>query len=301
MPRLPSLCAAALVAALAVPAAAGAAYAPTFAVKLDPATPNSATALTTTLSQASGETSTKRVKLALPSRFGPAFGAQLSPCSEEQKAARACPEASRMGSARAQTLFGPFTGTVNYGPVGPGGIRIFVFLSNGVAPLDQTLEGIIGVTPTGFTTTFDGLPDVPTTTFELALDGPPRSLVKTARDCGEYIFKAELTSQKGEQVNVDAPVTVGPCADPPPRIGAVKAKGRTISFSLSEPAKVSVEVKRGRKVVFSKSLDAPAGKRTVRMARRLGRGRYRINVRAVDAAGGRSLRSGVLTVRARRR
>lgn len=287
-----------LLLACALPSPALGAYAPKLSVTVDPATPNAATALTSVVTQLSGETASKRVRLVLPTNFKPAMGTQLKPCNDAQVAARACPEESRMGAAEAQTGAGRFSGTVNYGPVSDKGIRFFIFLSNGIALLDQTIEGTIIVTPTGFVTELDGLPDVATTSFKLSLAGAPRSLLANPRDCGDYLFKAEFTSQRDEQATSESSVKVAPCKNKLPRVTNVTAKGRTIRYSLSEAAQVSVQVKRGKTVVFERgAAAAPAGKRTVRISKKLKKGRYRVVVRALDAEGGRGLGSGRLVVK----
>jgi len=295
-PRLPVI-AALLALSLAAPAVAGAAYDPKLTIALDPATPGANTALTSTVTQAGGETPSKKVVLTLPAAFGPASGTILTPCKDEEKAARRCPESSRMGTVLAQTMAGTFSGTVNYGPVNDRGIRFFIFLSNGITLLDQTIEGVIVVTPNGFQTILDGLPDVATTSFELKLAGPPRSLLKTPRECGTYVFKAAFTSQKDEQAAQSVPVDVAPCRNKPPRVDEVTGRKGLVRFTLSKPAPGSVEVKRGTKVLVRKSFAGTAGRNRVEVTRKLKRGTYRVVVRATDPAGARGIASGTLTVR----
>ena len=296
MPRLPFLAVAVFLAAALTPQSAQAAFAPKLAIRVDPATPDTPTALTSTITQAGGETPIRRVRLALPSQFGPAFGSTLKSCSDAERAARACPEESRMGTARAQTMLGTFEGTVHYGPVGDQGPRIFVFLSNGVALLDQSLEGVIRVTAKGFETVFDGLPDVETSSFELALEGAPKTLLSTPRDCGTYVFAADFTSQDDESATAESPVEIAPCRNFRPRIGGIGVKGRSLRFRLSEPAQVAVAIRRGGRTLSRKSVAGIAGRNTVRI-RRPSRGRYRVVLRATDPGG----LTGVASRRLRRR
>jgi P pilus assembly chaperone PapD len=64
-----------------------------------------------------------------------------------------------------------------------------------------------------------------------------------------------------------------------------------VRFRLSEPATVTVRVKRrgSRKVLKSASVQAPAGTRTVTLrSKRLKKGRYTVDLRARDAFGNRS-------------
>lgn len=303
MLRLPTSLALALLGAAFLPATAGAAFAPKLAIALDPATPDQPTALTSTITQASGETPIRRVVLQLPQRFGPAFGSQLQPCTDEQKSARACPEPSKMGDARAETQFGTFTGTVNYGTPSAEGPRLFVFLSNGVSFLDQTLEGKIIVTPEGFQTIFDGLPNVETSSFRLALAGAPRSLIKTPRDCGDYVFKAQLTSQKDEPAAAEAPVTVGPCPYVAPKVLDVELarRGRAVRFRLLKAMQVEVLVKRGKKVLSRSATAAAKGENVVAIKRPKRAGRYRVVVRATDERGATGVGHARLVRKAKRR
>jgi hypothetical protein len=62
-----------------------------------------------------------------------------------------------------------------------------------------------------------------------------------------------------------------------------------VKFRLSEPATVTVRVKRGRRVVKSKRVQAGAGTHTVTVrSKKLKKGRYTIEVLARDASGNRS-------------
>jgi hypothetical protein len=90
----------------------------------------------------------------------------------------------------------------------------------------------------------------------------------------------------------DTPAPTGGTADaikPTLRSIGASAKRRAVkvSFRLSENATVIIRVKRGSKVVKSVSKQLAAGKRTVsvRSAKKLKKGRYKIEVRARDASG----------------
>ena len=62
-----------------------------------------------------------------------------------------------------------------------------------------------------------------------------------------------------------------------------------VRFTLSEPATVTVRVKRGRKVIQSKRVQAGAGTRSVTLrSKRLKKGRYTVEIEARDASGNRS-------------
>jgi plastocyanin len=66
--------------------------------------------------------------------------------------------------------------------------------------------------------------------------------------------------------------------------------GARVTFRLSEPATVTIRIKRGKKTVITKRVQAAAGKRMVTVrSRKLRKGRYAIQVLARDAVGNRSV------------
>jgi plastocyanin len=63
-----------------------------------------------------------------------------------------------------------------------------------------------------------------------------------------------------------------------------------VTFRLSEPATVTIRIKRGKKTVITKRVQAAAGRRRVTVrSRKLRKGRYAIQVLARDAVGNRSV------------
>jgi hypothetical protein len=84
----------------------------------------------------------------------------------------------------------------------------------------------------------------------------------------------------------------GPAVDTrAPAIAGLRVRHRRVRFALDEAARVTVKVSRRGKVVRRVQRDAAAGTVTVRLRRRAIRlpGRYRVTVRAVDAAGNAAL------------
>jgi hypothetical protein len=71
-----------------------------------------------------------------------------------------------------------------------------------------------------------------------------------------------------------------PKADQPPRLSAVKLKGRKLSFKLDRPSSVLIQVVRGKKIVAKKKLHARKGRSSTRAFKRLRKGRYRLRVTA---------------------
>jgi hypothetical protein len=78
------------------------------------------------------------------------------------------------------------------------------------------------------------------------------------------------------------PPVVQPRDTTPPRLTRVRVVRRLLRFRLSEPANVKVVVRRGRTLRLAR----PAGANRVKL--RVRRGRHRVTVTAVDAAGNRS-------------
>jgi multicopper oxidase len=66
-----------------------------------------------------------------------------------------------------------------------------------------------------------------------------------------------------------------------------KRAGRRVAFrfTLSEPAAVTLTVKRGKRTIAKLARAAAAGTNTLKLRKRLRRGRYRVIARAIDAAG----------------
>jgi hypothetical protein len=84
--------------------------------------------------------------------------------------------------------------------------------------------------------------------------------------------------------DVAAPSPAPPAADTvAPRLTRLRVVRRQLRFRLSEPARVRVAIKRGRRVARL-TVDGRAGSNRARL-RRLAPGRYRVIARPVDAAG----------------
>jgi hypothetical protein len=275
---------AAVIAALALPASARAAYAPHLGASIDPTTPGQPVGLTTTVTQGPTENASRTVKVQLPQGFGPNLSSTIQPCGSQ----RPCPAASQLGTASAQTAFGPFTGTVHLTGMGGGGFQLVVLLSGnalGLLAVNQTLNGTVVPTPRGFLTTFDNLPNLLTTSLTLRLDGPPRTLLTTPTDCGPYTIAGDFTSQQGEHATSSSTVTIAGC---PPTASAIRLSPRhpragaklRLSYRLSEAAPVTIrlrQLKPRRKLLVTKHLGAAAGANALAIAGRRA-GSYRVEL-----------------------
>jgi hypothetical protein len=275
---------AAVLAALALPAAAGAAYAPHLTATLDPTAPSRPAALTTTVTQAPTENANRTVKVLLARGFSPYLFSTVKPCGN----ARPCPADSQLGTASATTAFGQFSGPVDLLGVANGAFQLAIFLSGnvlGIFPQTQTLTGTVAVTPQGILTTFDNLPNLLTTSFTLKLDGPPRTLLQTPSACGPYAITGDFTSQQGEHATSVATVTIAGC---PPVASALRLTPRhprrgarmRLTYRMSEPASVTVRLRRlapRRRVLLTRRVSAVAGSNSLALRGRRA-GRYRIEL-----------------------
>ena len=298
--------------ALAVPASASAAYAPKLDVKIDPTTPNTQPAVTSVITQAAGETASKTVKVSFPAGFALPQESTITPCTDQQEQARACPDSSKIGAAHATApvlaLPVQLDGTVNYGePVGSK-IKLIVFLDNAMLNQHLTIEGFVTIRDIdgGFDTTFDGLPNQETTSFTLALDGGTKSLLINPAKCGDYVFKGAFTSQSGEQATSDSTVTISGCKPAPLFMSPVdltptharRSRGTTLEFNLSEPAGVVITVKRAGRRVATKQLAGVMGTNTVKhFGRRYKPGKYSVKAVATTSDGRIAAHRATLTIK----
>lgn len=241
--------AAAAVLALALPAAARAAYDPYLTIGVDPATPSSPTAVTGIVQQQPGESATASQRVRYPPSFGfnPTFDVQ--PCPAAAERGGSCPDFSVIGSAAAQTSLGEFAGTVHL----TEDYRLVVFM-RGFGVVTQKVEGRFLVHPDGSVeTVMENLPNVQSTSQRVALLGGSRSLVLTPRTCGPHVVTAVFTSHDGETVERTAPITISGCDTRPRFLVASAAPARvrqrsartSLSWRLTD-AGTATEISIGR-------------------------------------------------------
>jgi hypothetical protein len=72
-----------------------------------------------------------------------------------------------------------------------------------------------------------------------------------------------------------------------PRISAVRVGGGTVSFRLSESAKVELRVQRGAKTLKRKTASGKAGANKVKLPK-LAPGRYKLRLKATDLSANRN-------------
>jgi len=227
-----------------------AAYAPKLQIKLDPATPGAPAAITSTITQASGETANKTVVVKFPAGFGINSKTKVNPCTPAQEQSDSCPDASQVGNATAVTSLGSLTGPV-YFELDQSTFKLVVYLKGFGGLISQKIVGTVALQAGRIVTTFDNLPNTATTSFELALQGGDKALSTVTRTCGPATFDADFTSQNDEHATGQASVDVEGCPTTPvisavsvsPRAFRAVRKfsdtqragfGTTLSYTLSE-------------------------------------------------------------------
>ena len=182
------------------------------------------------------ETEPVKTEVALPQGItaNPAAAGGLGSCSEEQfKAAtgapnQGCPESSKLGTLVAHTplLREPIEGSLYLASphANPFGSLVALYLVASVPERGVLVKqaGEVQIDPTSgqLTTTFDGLPPVPYSSFEVRLREGPRAPLITPQICGAYTTSVTLTSyaEPASPVIRTAPFTIssgaggGPCA-----------------------------------------------------------------------------------------
>jgi hypothetical protein len=217
---------------------------------------------TATISQGSGESAQASAAVTLPAGLGPSINGATALCPPAQFAVDACPAGSRVGTAKIATplLADPVSGPV-YELQGSGGLPGVGVAFGGKLPFKLT--GKVAIAGGRLQNVFAGLPDVPLSTFTLAIDGGPHGLLQAAQDlCSgpARTVNGAFTGQSGATAAPSAPVTVVGC---PP---TATASGR--SFRGKRPRlSVTVFSARGGALLRSVSIKLPSNVRVVKSSR----------------------------------
>ena len=161
--------------------------------------------LTTVVTQTPGEANTRKVAVTLPPDLAVSLDRLGRACAADVFAAGGCAPTAEVGDATAVTslLTAPLAGPVSF-VIGTGNLPDLVLSLKG--PIALTLRGANAFTPGGQQTTFDGLPDVPLSTFELRFKGGDPGLLTLTRNlCTGKAprFTATFTSQAGREKTVN--------------------------------------------------------------------------------------------------
>ena len=197
--------------------------------------------LATNVGQVDGEANTRRVAVTLPTDFGVSLQNLGRACTPEQFSADQCPPAATVGSATAVTplLTTPLQGPVDF-VVGSGNLPDLVLRLKG--QLTLTLRGTNAFAPGGGQiTTFDGLPDVPLSQFELRFGGGESGLLTATRDlCAgpPPQFGATFTAHSGKEVTKTVAATVAGCTQttptvkPKPPTAKLRLRGKSLRLTV---------------------------------------------------------------------
>src|SRR3954451_16441573 len=227
--------------------AAEAAYEPAWSFHLSDNRPAVAPAITSTLSQKSGESATRRVSVRYPQQFGFNPGFSAKGCTPAQEQADACPEPSRIGPTRAVTVLGTFSGPVYL----TEDFRLLAYLRGLGGAIGRKFEGKLYLGSDGsIETVFDDLPNFQATFAEIAVEGGSRGLLLTPRRCGRYSVHGAFDSHAGDHVTRTLQVQIAGCPLRPivsgVRLRPRRFRRRTVlRWRLSQPAnRTTVSVQR---------------------------------------------------------
>lgn len=197
---------------LASPSIALATYAPALSVTFQPPTAATAPAVIETLTNQPGDTPSKTIRIHYPPQFGfnPNFG--VTGCPPAAEHSDSCPADSQIGSASAETTLGHFSGPVYFTP----DYRILIYLRGVAGVVQSKFVGYFQDAPDGgFDAVLDNLPDVPSSSSSIRIEGGARSSLLTPAACGSYPIVGHFTSQNGEQATSTATVQISGCDSQP--------------------------------------------------------------------------------------
>jgi hypothetical protein len=232
-------------------------------------------AVTAAVTQPAGQSAARRITLTFPTALAPRLSAFSRACAEADP--NACPEAVTAGYATATTplLARPLVGRLIL-LVRPGSPlpRLMVVFP---PPLALQLEGTGALGAGGLSATFDGIPDVPLSNFEVHLGGGPQSVFTGRALCsGRPELAGAFAAHSGAEARARSLIAVSGCKPVKPTV-SVSLRGLggprpRLRVTLRVPAQapalrsVNVHVPRGLAVRsgsrLRRSFPAP-GRRSV--------------------------------------
>ncbi|MDX6674665.1 MAG: hypothetical protein QOH11_2083 [Solirubrobacteraceae bacterium] len=253
------------------------------------ATPSKPVGVQTTIALPAGQANLRTAVVRLPRTLSSNTAVLSGACTLEQQAsASGCPDSSRVGSARTVSplLAAPLGGKVFLAATTTGLPKLLVVFTGALA---LKLDGNVDIS-NGVATTFDGLPDVPLSRFDLTLDRSSRLLTSDSDLCrpgGAVVASATLTAQSGRVLNINAPLPSVGCGR------ATKPKG-SVSLSFRRGVgtlRASFAAGRGAGLLRKLRLGLPSGVTGPSGGRGL--------ARVVVTAGGRRVAKRLLKLRGR--
>ena len=207
------------------------------------------------VTQRSGESNISLARVILPLILRPNvpfFNEPGALCTDAEAAARACPAKSLAGSARVSTPVLPFelSGPVHIvqetGNVLP---KLYVFLrGQGLEVVLRARNSFLGGRRT--INTFEGLPDVPQSYFELSLNGGRDGILNNFEDLctstrSDRVLDARFLGHSGRTVDSKPELEIRGCEESDVR--AASLSGRTVRVSRSGVAQIRVQCRRSKR------------------------------------------------------
>ena len=229
-----------------------------------------------TITQGATEGPIKTARVVLPEAIGTDLAAIANVCSDAQVASDTCPAASDVGSVAAASPLVPtgLSGRVYLVSSGGAFPKLVAVLSGGGVRLQ--LNGTIDIEGGArIVNVFDGIPDIPLSSFTLHIDGGSGGLLTNKKDLcsGAGNVDSTFTAHAGKVVTRNVPLTVigaSACVITPPTVGRptasvilkkVKKPRPTLQLKIRRPNATQGTALR------SARLTLPKGLRFVRRAR----------------------------------
>jgi hypothetical protein len=239
------------------------------------------------VTQEAGEADITNARVVLPLILRPNvpfFNEPGALCNDAQAAARACPPKSRVGNARAFSplLPYPISGPVHIvqeiGNVLP---KVYVYL-RGPTGLEVLLKARNSfLQGRRIINTFESVPDLPQSYFELNLNGGPNGILNNFEDLcqatdSDRRFDATFTSHSGKQATTQPRLEIRGCEES--NLRAASLSSQSVRVSRKGVAKVKIRCKRTRRCNGRLTLKS-RGVTGVTKIRISGRKTVRVNVR----------------------
>lgn len=221
--------------------------------------------LSVKLTQTPAEANVKAVTVTLPLQLGVRLDNLQHACPEETFEAdpAKCAAGARVGSTSAKTplLPDPLTGDVYLESHKAGQLPTLEAILRGPG-VQVRLTAAIDLSH-GITSTFNNIPDVPISEFNLTLDAGPGSALGAKADlCAVPLsLTSSILAQSGKKLDGQSPVTVAGCTV---KILAAKVRGRVATVTVRAPAAGRVTLS-GKGVAKKTTTFKAAGTQVVRV------------------------------------
>jgi hypothetical protein len=249
-----------------------------------------------------GESNVASAKITLPAAVNANLDGLSRACAQDLFAAGQCPATARVGSAVAASplLATPLTGPVTLVASVPLPSLAVQF----GPPVPLTLVGASGLENSLLTNTFEGIPDVPLSRFELTIDGGGtngllKNIANLCKLAAAPTATGTLVGQSGKTANISAALEVRGCTPGPETVAGGGEGEPRASLSLRYRHRVGAlrarfQAARGGKPLTRAQLRLPKdflakGAKHARRRLRVTTGKRRLGRRAVKLRGRRTL------------